>query len=75
MKALEIIGTWALLTVFGIIGAYFFVKAWDATAPEWERQNFSVVERDFKPFFNDFAGGRQKTTGFGFYERKRGRGR
>jgi hypothetical protein len=75
MKAiLEWLCTWAAISAFAIVMAYFFIQAWDAQAPEWERHG-SVIERDLKPFMSDFAGGRSKTTGFGYYDRKRERGR
>ena len=64
-----------LITACSIGMAYLFIQAWDATAPEWERKGFDVVERDLKPFMDDFRQGRSKTTGFGYYDRKRERGR
>ena len=72
--ALEWIGVWALITAVSIFGAYHFIKAWDATAPEWEK-NGSVLERDLAAWMKEGGGDRTKTTGFGFYDRKRERGR
>jgi hypothetical protein len=66
--------TWAAISAFAIGMAYLFIQAWDASAPEWER-NGSVIERDLKPFMADTASGRTKTTGFGYYDRKKQRGR
>ena len=79
MKAiLKWIGTWALLATFSIGMAWLFIQGWDEQErlrerPPWSKPGY--FEREAKPYQLDFASGRSKTSGHGYYDRKRERGR
>lgn len=72
------LGTWALLTALSIGMAYLFIWGWDRQEALRERPPWSkpgIIEREFGPYQFDFAAGRTKTSGHGYYDRRRERGR
>jgi hypothetical protein len=72
------IGTWALIVAFSVGMAWLFVQAWDA---EWTARMASLarhqawVAEQQRPYQLDFADGRTKSTGHGYYDRRKERGR
>jgi hypothetical protein len=78
MAIIRWIGTWALLSAFAIGFAYLFIWGWDrqstlAEKPPWSKP--SSMERELQPFQLDFANGPRKSTGHGYYDRRKERGR
>ena len=72
--------TWALLTVVGVALAWLFCgygldqfERMEQYKPPWSKPGY--MEREFGPYQFDFASGRVKTSGHGYYDRKRERGR
>jgi hypothetical protein len=78
MSALRWIGTWALISSLSIVLAYLFVWGWDRQEalrerPPWSKHGY--MEREAQPYQLDFAQGRTKTSGHGYYDRRKERGR
>ena len=72
--------TWALITVVGVALAWLFcgygldqLERMDKVKPPWSKPG--IIEREFGPYQFDFASGRVKTSGHGYYDRKKQRGR
>jgi hypothetical protein len=72
------VGTWALIVVLSLVMAKLFINAWDA---EWTARMANLakhqawVAEQQRPYQFDFAGGRTKSTGHGYYDRRKERGR
>ena len=81
--------TWALLTACGIaLGWLFFgwgldqLEKMDRERPPWSKPSYTEHERQLlnrhiheHAYQLDFAAGRTKTSGHGYYDRRRERGR
>ena len=72
--------TWAMLTACGIALAWLFcgygldqLDRVDKAKPPWSKPG--IMERHEHAYQLDFAAGRTKTSGHGYYDRKRERGR
>ncbi len=78
MRVIRWLGTWALLTTMSIALAYLFIWSWDRQEalrerPPWSKPGY--MEREVQPYQLDFASGRNKTSGHGYYDRRKERGR
>ena len=72
--------TWAMLTVVGVALAWLFcgygldqLERMDKAKPPWSKPG--IMERQLAPYQLEMADQTRKSTGFGYYDRRRERGR